>query len=70
MSTKLRKRLVLLGTTSLFTAALVAAPVQFSTVTPDLAVAHAFEDANQDNDTDQANPDNPGQPTNQPEDGD
>ena len=37
----MRKRLILLGTTSLFAVALVAAPVQFSSVTPDLAVAYA-----------------------------
>ena len=41
MTKTLRKRLMLLGTTSLFAVALVAAPVQFSSVTPDLAVAHA-----------------------------
>lgn len=41
MTKTLRKRLTLLGTTSLFAIALVAAPIQFSSVTPDLAVAHA-----------------------------
>ena len=39
----LRNRLTLLGTTSLFAVALVAAPVQFSSITPDLAVAQAAE---------------------------
>ncbi len=41
MTKTLRNRLTLLGTTSLFAVALVAAPVQFSSVTPDLAVAQA-----------------------------
>ena len=41
MTKTLRKRFTLLGTTSLFAVALVAAPVQFSSVTPDLAVAQA-----------------------------
>ena len=41
MTKTLRNRLVLLGTTSFFALALAAAPVQFSSITPDLAVAHA-----------------------------
>ncbi len=41
MTKTLRNRLTLLGTASLFAVALVAAPVQFNTVTPDLAVAQA-----------------------------
>lgn len=41
MKKTLRNRLTLLGTTSLFTVALVAAPLQFSSVLPDLAVAQA-----------------------------
>ena len=41
MTKSLRNRLTLLGTTSLFAVALVAAPVQFSSVTPELAVAQA-----------------------------
>ncbi len=41
MTRTFRDRLTLLGTASLFAVALVAAPVQFSTVTADLAVAHA-----------------------------
>ena len=43
MTKTLRNRLVFLGTTSFFAAALVAAPVQFSSITPDLAVAYALE---------------------------
>ena len=41
MTKILRNRLTLLGTTSLFALALVAAPVQFSSVTPDFASAQA-----------------------------
>ena len=41
MTRTFRDRLTLLGTASLFAVALVAAPVQFSSVTPDLASAHA-----------------------------
>ena len=41
MTKTLRNHLTLLGATSLFAVALVAVPVQFSTVTPDLAIAQA-----------------------------
>ena len=41
MTKTLRTRLILLGTTSVFALALAAAPVQWSSVTPDLAVAQA-----------------------------
>ena len=63
MTKTLRQWLALLGATSLLAAALVAAPVQldFASGTLDKAVAHAGEDGDQDGDTDQTNPDNPGQ---------
>ena len=47
MTKSLHTRLILLGTTSVFALALAAAPIQFSSVTPDLAVAQAQDPGDQ-----------------------